>query len=162
MAKLPTIKFPRITAGFYGITMDGEFVGYVMKDVDLDSKETNWYVFDDNVQGKDVAMLTPADAIDSPDALLREAKDSAKNYFLNRPVKVEAISPVSPLKESEWVEEETEDEDLEPSAEDLLEEELIEDDNLYVSDDGEFEAFEDELELDLDNEEVHLEELALV
>lgn len=168
MAKSPAIKFPRITAGFYGITMDGEFVGYVMKEVD-DSKETNWYVFDDNEPEKDIAMLNPANAIDAPDALLREAKESAKNYFLNRPAAVEAISPLSPLKEAEWTESEVTVEASEPielpNDDLLLEDEdddiLIEDHTLYVSDDGEFDLFEDELE-PMEEEDEVLQELALV
>lgn len=162
MAKAKTIKFPRISAGFYSITMDGEFVGYVMKEVD-DSRETNWYVFDDNIPDKDIAMLLPENAIDTPDSLLREAKESAKNYFLNRPEAPQDISPVSPLKEAEWVEENNESEEIElPNEDELVSDEpIIEDEILYVDDDNEFNVFDDELE-DLFSEDETSLELALV
>lgn len=143
MAKAPVIKFPRLEAGFYSITKDGEFVGYVMKEVD--GKETNWYIFDDKDQGKDIAMLHPENAIDAPDALLREAKESAKNYFLNKP---EAISPISPLKVSEWVEEKVvEETSLEDSSSD--EKEILTDEEL--------DAFLDD---DLDDDEVEFNEVS--
>lgn len=159
MAKSPAIKFPRISAGFYGITMDGEFVGYVMKDIDLDSKETNWYVFDDNTQGKDIANLNLKNSIDGPDSLLREAKESAKTYFLNRPEKVETASNVVQLNEAEWDEPKVNWIDGE-EPEDIFDD-IHEDNTLFVSDDGEFEAFEDELEIEDEDSEV-LSELALV
>jgi hypothetical protein len=146
MAKGPTIKFPRIEAGFYNVTKDGEMVGYIMKEVDADSKETNWYVFDDITPGKDIAMLNPNDAIDSPDSLFREAKESAKTYFSNMPAKVETPMQMAPVESAQWSEDEDKDE------------ETTEDFNLYVSDDGEFEAFEDELEF----ASVDVDELALV
>lgn len=159
MAKQPTIKFPRLEAGFYSVTKDGEFVGYVMKE--MEGKETNWYIFDDNVPGKDIAMLHPENAIDAPDALLREAKESAKNYFLNKPEVVEAISLP---KEAEWVEEAPEAVGDEPEDDDLME-----DDNLFSPDDESFDIFEDELdplfdddEDELEFDEVNEEELALV
>lgn len=161
MAKSPTIKFPRIEAGFYGITKDGEFVGYVMREVD-DDKETNWYIFDDKEQGKDVAMLHPSNSIDTPDSLLREAKESAKNYFLNKVDMVQAITPLSPLKDEEWVETEPDNDIVEPTVEELEDEDLIEDDNLFVSDDGELEIFEDELEPlndEMDFDSIEMEDL---
>lgn len=159
MAKAPAIKFPRIEAGFYSITLEGEFVGYVMKEVDSDSKETNWYVFDDNEQGKDIAMLHPENAIDAPDGLLREAKESAKNYFLNKPVKVEEVAAPAPIQEAEWAEDAADAMMDEPSDDDM-----VEDDNIYLSDDDDFEAFEDELmpmgeELEFDS--IEAEELVL-
>lgn len=158
MAKAPTIKFPRISAGFYHVTFDGESVGYIMKEVDDDSKETNWYIFDDSDPNKDVAMLNPDNAIDTPDSLLREAKESAKKYFMNRPVKVEVAVESPVMNEAEWSE--SEEDEVEPSDEDM-----IEDHTLFVSDDGDFEMFEDELELienDLEYDSVEDESLALV
>ena len=134
MAKNPTIKFPRIEAGFYSVTQDGELVGYIMREV-TDDKETNWYIFDNATPEMDMAMLHPEDAIDAPDSLFREAKENAKAYFLNRPVEVQVEAPMAPIEEAQWTEED-EDEDV------------IEDNNLFVSDDGEFELFEDELEFD--------------
>lgn len=149
MAKSPTIKFPRISAGFYSVTMNGEFVGYVMKDVDLDTKETNWYVFDDNVQGKDIAMLQPKNAISNPDSLLREAKDSAKKYFLNRPVPVKVMEPVSTPIEVE-LNEETLVEDFHmndiSNDEEIHLTDAFEGDDFIISNDDIFPEFEDESE----------------
>jgi hypothetical protein len=138
MAKAPTIKFPRIEAGFYNVTKDGELVGYIMREV-TDDKETNWYIFDNSAPDMDVAMLHPEDAIDAPDGLFREAKENAKAYFLNRPVAVQVEAPVAPIEEAQWS-----DGDEDESEDDGV----IEDNNLFVSDDGEFELFEDELEFD--------------
>jgi hypothetical protein len=135
MAKAPTIKFPRIEAGFYSITKDGELVGYIMREL-TDDKETNWYIFDNPTPDLDIAMLHPETAIDHPDDLFREAKENAKTYFLNRPVKAEVSTPVAPLEDAQWSEEDEDEED------ELIE---IEDHNLFVSDDGEIELFEDEL-----------------
>lgn len=140
MAKSSAIKFPRISAGFYGITKDGEFVGYVMKDTDLDGKETNWYVFDDNVQGKDVAMLHPKNAIERPDSLLREAKDSAKKYFLNRPATLQAPPETITLNKAEWVEVD------EPSESDLLSEDEIDGDDVFVPMAQDFVEFDSQLD----------------
>jgi len=137
MAKSSVIKFPRIEAGFYSITQDGEFVGYIMREV-TDDKDTNWYIFDNGNPELDIAMLHPENAIDAPDGLFREAKENAKTYFLNRPVATQVEAPIAPLEEPEWVEEEEENED-----------DVIEDNNLFVSDDGEIELFEDELEFDI-------------
>lgn len=145
MAKSPSIKFPRIEAGFYSITKDGELVGYVMKELDSDSKETNWYVFDDNVPEKDIAMLNPADAIDTPDSLLREAKETAKNYFLNKPIVVEDTVQAVQLNEEDWVDEDDDDVDLD--LEDIIELDTEEFD-LEEDDDTDFE--DDELELEED------------
>jgi hypothetical protein len=151
MAKQPVIKFPRIAAGFYHVTNDGELVGYIMKEVS-DDKETNWYIFDNATPDMDIAMLHPEDAIDAPDGLFREAKESAKTYFLNKPVRVEPVVQVAPVQEAQWVElgepEDLNDED----------DEVIEDNNLFVSDDGELELFEDEFSFD----SAEVDELALV
>lgn len=107
MAKAPAIKFPRIQAGFYAVTQDGELRGYIMKE-ETDDKVTNWYVFDNNTPDLDVAMLHPENAIGAPDELFREAKETAKGYFLSTPMAAE-VNVVEPevvnLPESEWVDE---------------------------------------------------------
>lgn len=143
MAKAPIVKFPRVEAGFYNVTKDGELVGYIMREL-TDDKETNWYIFDNATPDLDVAMLHPENAIDAPDDLFREAKENAKTYFLNRPVtSVEA--PVAPMEDAQWEDEDDSDfsEELEPEAD-------LEDDNIIVAEDGddEIEFFEDELEFD--------------
>jgi len=149
MAKQPVLKLPRIAAGFYHVTNDGELVGYIMKEVN-DDKETNWYIFDNATPDLDIAMLYPEDAIDAPDSLFREAKESAKAYFLNRPIKTEVVAQVAPIEQAEWTED---------ASQDLPEDdEVIEDNNLFVSDDGEFELFEDEFSFDT----AEVDELALV
>jgi len=157
MAKSPVIKFPRLSAGFYSVTKDGEFVGYVMKEVE--GKETNWYIFDDKEQGKDVAMLHPENAIDAPDALLREAKESAKSYFLNKPEVPEVTQAISLPKDAEWVEEAPEAASDAPEDDDLTDDEdlfLPEDETLELFDDD---IFDDEDELEFN--EVNEEEMAL-
>ena len=153
MAKSPIVKFPRVEAGFYSVTKDGELVGYIMREVE-DTKETNWYIFDNATPDMDIAMLHPEDAIDAPDGLFREAKDSAKTYFLNKPVRVEPVVQIAPVQEAQWGEL-AEVEDLSDEDED---DDAIEDNNLFVSDDGEFELFEDEFSFDTSD----VDELALV
>jgi len=138
-----------MTAGFYSVTKDGELVGYIMREVE-DTKETNWYIFDNANPDMDIAMLHPEDAIDAPDGLFREAKESAKTYFLNRPIQTEVVAQVAPVEQAQWAEDDTQ----ELSEDD----EVIEDNNLFVSDDGELELFEDEFSFD--SKEV--DELALV
>ena len=161
MAKPISIKFPRIIAGFYGITFEGEFVGYVMREVG-DDKETNWYVFDNATPDLDVAMLDPKAAIDAPDTLFREAKDSARAYFLAKP----AAATPGPLTVAPELDAEPAEEAPEADAEaDAGDWDLIEDDNLFVSEDGDLELFEDELEPlegDLEFDTVEAGELALV
>lgn len=156
MAKAPTIKFPRIEAGFYSITKEGELVGYIMREIS-DDKETNWYIFDNPTPDLDIAMLHPENAIDHPDDLFREAKENAKAYFLARPVTAEVAAPIAPMEAPQWIESDEDEED------ELIE---IEDHNLFVSDDGEIEIFEDELtpfnegdELEFDS--VEAEEFAM-
>lgn len=158
MAKSPTIKFPRISAGFYYVTLEGEVVGYIMKEVDMDSKETNWYIFDDATPEKDIAMLHPKDAIDTPDALLREAKESAKQYFLNRPAKVESVVEVPTQNDAEWSDE------FEVEIPDEDEDDMIENHTLFVSDEDDLEPIENDLELiesDMEYESIEDENLVL-
>jgi hypothetical protein len=80
MAKGPVIKFPRIEAGFYSITLDGALVGYIKKEVD--GKEVNWWVYD-TVDMEDLSSET---AIDTANELFREAKVDATAYFLSKKV----------------------------------------------------------------------------
>lgn len=143
MAKAPVIKFPRIEAGFYNVTMDGELVGYIMREV-TDDKDTNWYIFDNATPELDVAMLHPKTAIDAPDGLFREAKENAKAYFLNRPAKAKVEVPAAPMKQEQWSEE------VEVELDVMETESMLEDDNIVVVEDGdeELEFFEDELEFD--------------
>jgi len=150
MAKAPVIKFPRISAGFYHVTKDGELVGYIMKEVE-DTKETNWYIFDNATPDMDIAMLHPENAIDAPDGLFREAKESAKSYFLNKPVRVEATVQVAPVEQAQWDKED----DSQELPEDL---DLIDENTLFVSDDEELELFDDEFSFDSSD----VEELSLV
>lgn len=137
MAKAPVIKFPRIQAGFYSVTQDGELRGYIMKEVTED-KETNWFVFDNSTPEMDIAMLNPEDAIDAPDELFREAKESAKRYFLDNPMETVA-AVVEALPKAEWNEATASDEDLDGG--DWEENTIV----LEMDDDGvEFELVDDE------------------
>jgi hypothetical protein len=94
MAKGPVIKFPRIEAGFYSITLDGALVGYIKKEVD--GKETNWWVYD--TVDMDFSSET---AIDTANELFREAKVDATAYFLSKKVvpDVEVESAEAPVDE---------------------------------------------------------------
>jgi hypothetical protein len=104
MTKGPVIKFPRIEAGFYSITLDGALVGYIKKEVD--GKETNWWVYD--TVDMDFSSET---AIDTANELFREAKVDATAYFLSKNVEVaEVKAPVevptpAPVMEQPVVEE---------------------------------------------------------
>ena len=80
MSKGPVIKFPRIEAGFYSITLDGALVGYIKKEVD--GKEVNWWVYDT----VDMENLSSETAIDTANELFREAKVDATAYFLSKEV----------------------------------------------------------------------------
>ena len=125
MAKSSVIKFPRVTGGFYQVTKDGELVGYIMKEDS--NKEINWYVFDNGTPDLDVAMLHPDTSIDAPDSLLREAKDSAKAYFLNKPVAV--TEPVVEIAAPDWSESvEEEDAEIDSAFDELVSEDEDDDD----------------------------------
>ena len=93
MAKGPAIKFPRVEAGFYGITLNGEHVGYVKKEVD--GKETSWYIFDNATEGMPADELTSDMAIDVPSELFREAKDEAISFYLNKLENAVAAAPAA-------------------------------------------------------------------
>jgi hypothetical protein len=124
MTKGPVIKFPRIEAGFYSITLDGALVGYIKKEVD--GKETNWWVYD--TVDMDFSSET---AIDTANELFREAKVDATAYFLSKNVEVaEVKAPVevptpAPVMEQPVVEEDFFDalsafEDVEGEFEDAV------------------------------------------
>ena len=136
MAKSSVIKFPRVTGGFYQVTKDGELVGYIMKEES--NKEINWYVFDNPTPDLDVAMLHPDTSIDAPDGLLREAKDSAKAYFLNKLVAV--AEPVVEIAAPDWYESEDEDDDYEEDAEIVFTDDELEEEDLEEEDDFSYES----------------------
>ena len=141
MAKSSVIKFPRVTSGFYQVTKDGELVGYIMKEEN--NKEINWYVFDNPTPDLDVAMLHPDTSIDEPDSLLREAKDSAKAYFLNKPIAV--TEPVVEIAAPDWSESEEEDVAIDPAFDELMGDEEDEVEIIFIDDeDDELEDLEDE------------------
>jgi hypothetical protein len=108
MAKAPIVKFPRISAGFYTITLEGELVGYVAKKVD--GKEVTWTIY--NTNEPDLTLETlPTSAIVEETELFREAKENAKVYFLNRPEPQEQEQEVETveLQVPDWSEDETPD-----------------------------------------------------
>ena len=94
MAKSSVIKFPRIEAGFYSITLDGAIVGYIKKEVD--GKETNWWIYD-TVNAENLNSET---GIDTPNELFREAKVDATAYFLNKKVEVAEVAEAEDVIEA--------------------------------------------------------------
>lgn len=78
MAKAPVVKFPRIEAGFYTVTLDGALAGYISKEVE--DKETTWHVYATTEAFEEVLDL-PASAIVESTDLFRVAKDFARGYF---------------------------------------------------------------------------------
>jgi hypothetical protein len=102
MAKQPKIAFPRIKAGFYSITKDGELVGYIKKEID--AKETNWWIYDNPTPEIDEGVLNSETAIDAPNELFREAKEEAKVYFLSKQSTAKLEAPESPAANTseEW------------------------------------------------------------
>ena len=112
MAKAPIVKFPRIIAGFYSVTYDGELVGYIAKKVE--DKETTWTIY--NTNEPDLTLETlPTSAIVEETELFREAKENAKAFFMNRPEPQEEVEPepeiVVPveLQVPDWSEDEVPD-----------------------------------------------------
>jgi hypothetical protein len=105
MAKAPAIKFPRIQAGFYNVTLDGQLMGYIAKKVE--GKDTTWVVY--NTQEPELTMETlPISTIADETELFREAKEFSKKFFTELPqeenepeVEVETVV----LQEPEWAEE---------------------------------------------------------
>ena len=102
MAKAPAVKFPRVQAGFYNVTLDGALVGYVTKKVD--GKEVSWQIFNTNEPNLDVDTL-PISAMIEETELFREAKEVAKNYFTNLPEtpQEQEVEPVE-LQVPDWTE----------------------------------------------------------
>jgi hypothetical protein len=132
MAKAPAIKFPRITAGFYSITFDGELVGYVAKQGE--SKDASWYVYNTNEPDLTPDTLLVSTIVDESD-LFRVSKDFAKGFFTSAPSQeqepeVEAVE----LQTPEWTE--TADEfadDTQDFFDEVNEfEELVEDEKLVA------------------------------
>ena len=134
MSKGPVIKFPRIQAGFYNVTLEGELVGYIAKKVE--GKVTIWTVY--NTNEPDLAIETlPLSAIADETELFRDAKEFAKGYFPNAATQAEPEAEVEDevemeqevetveLQAPEWNEDETQDFFDEMSEfEDVMEEEL--------------------------------------
>lgn len=133
MAKAPAIKFPRVQAGFYNVTLDGQLMGYIAKKVD--GKETSWIVY--NTQEPDLTLETlPISAIVDESELFREAKEFSKQFFTQLPQEQESEPEVETvvLQEPEWAE--TTDE-LADDTQDLFDEmsefeELVEEEELVA------------------------------
>lgn len=116
MTKAPAVKFPRIVAGFYNVTLDGEIVGYIAKKVE--GKVTTWTVYDTNEPDLTIETL-PVSTIADETELFREAKEFAKNYFPNNlpatqedeteEVEMEQEVETVELQAPEWSEDETQD-----------------------------------------------------
>ena len=129
MAKAPAIKFPRITAGFYSITFDGELVGYVAKQGE--SKDASWFVYNTNEPDLTPDTLLVSTIVDESD-LFRVSKDFAKGFFTSAPSQEQ--EPEAELQTPEWTE--TADE-LADDAQDFFDEvnefeELVEDEELVA------------------------------
>lgn len=124
MAKAPVIKFPRVQAGFYTVTMDGELVGYISKKAE--GKETSWMIF--NTNEPDLTLETlPTSALIEETELFREAKEAAKDFFPNNiveDVKEQEVETVE-LQVPDWSENETEDFFDEANEYDEVEAELV-------------------------------------
>jgi len=129
MAKAPAIKFPRIQAGFYSITFDGELVGYVAKQGE--SKDASWFVYNTNEPDLTPDTLLVSTIVDESD-LFRVSKDFAKGFFTSAPSQEQ--EPEAELQTPEWTE--TADE-LADDAQDFFDEvsefeELVEDEELVA------------------------------
>lgn len=104
MAKAPVVKFPRIQAGFYTVTLEGELVGYISKKTE--GKEVSWMIFNTNEPDLDMDSL-PASMMVEETELFREAKEYAKEFFVNQPKMTQEVETVE-LQVPEWNEENTE------------------------------------------------------
>jgi hypothetical protein len=127
MAKAPTIKFPRIHAGFYSITFDGELVGYIAKQGG--DKDAAWFVYNDNTPELTFDALDMETAVDESD-LFRVSKEFARGFFTApaTPVEVEEVMEdeemeveTVELQAPDWEETEVELE----TSEEAVEEELL-------------------------------------
>lgn len=124
MAKAPAIKFPRIQAGFYAITFDGELVGYIAKQGE--AKDTSWFVYNTSEPDLTIETLPVSAMVDESD-LFRVSKDFAKEFFTSAPSQEQEVETVE-LQAPEWNEMEPVSEDFfdEASAfEDMIEEEEL-------------------------------------
>ena len=110
MAKAPVVKFPRVIAGFYTVTLDGELVGYISKKVD--GKDVSWNIYDTNEPDLTLETL-PTSALIEETELFREAKESARTFFMNRPEpqeeEVEPEVETVELQVPDWTEDEEAD-----------------------------------------------------
>jgi len=104
MAKAPVVKFPRIQAGFYTVTLEGELVGYISKKTE--GKEVSWMIFNTNEPDLDMDSL-PASMMVEETELFREAKEYSKEFFVNQPKMTQEVETVE-LQVPEWNEENTE------------------------------------------------------
>jgi hypothetical protein len=75
----PKFKFPRLEAGLYRVVMDKVDVGLIQKQVD--GKEVSWWIYN-TTNPEEIGAVT---SVGNPDDLLREAKETAQKYFMNRP-----------------------------------------------------------------------------
>lgn len=108
MAKSQIVKFPRVEAGFYTVTFDGELVGYVAKKVE--GKETTWSVYNTNEPDLTIETLPPSALVEESE-LFREAKEAAKTFFMNLPEPQEESEPeveIVELQVPDWSEEDSE------------------------------------------------------
>jgi hypothetical protein len=128
MAKAPAIKFPRIHAGFYSVTFDGELVGYIAKQGG--DKDAAWFVYNDNTPELTIDALSMETAVDESD-LFRVSKDFARNFFTAPAAQVEA--------------EEMADEEMEVETVELQAPDWSEDDEMEASEEAMEEAMEEEL-----------------
>jgi hypothetical protein len=112
MAKAPAIKFPRIHAGFYSVTFDGELVGYIAKQGG--DKDAAWFVYNDNTPELTIDALRMETAVDESD-LFRVSKDFARNFF---------TAPASAVEAEEMADEEMEVETIELQAPDWSDDEM--------------------------------------
>lgn len=142
MAKAPSVKFPRIQAGFYYVTLEGQVVGYISKKVD--GKETSWQIYQTTETDLTQDNLLISTMIEETE-LFREAKDFSKEHFINS-------TPVTEVAEEETISDEVVTEVT--STVELQEPEWNESEVLVVEEDD----FFDEVNL---SEELE-EELALV
>lgn len=135
MAKAPAIKFPRIHAGFYSVTFDGELVGYIAKQGD--AKEAVWYVYKDNTPDLTFESLRMETAVDESD-LFRVSKEFARGFFTAPPAadetEDEAEVETVELQAPDW----SEDENTEEGSMDLMDEmsefeDVVEEEELVVA-----------------------------
>jgi hypothetical protein len=123
MAKAPMIKFPRIQAGFYSVTFEGELVGYVAKQGE--SKDSSWFVYNTNEPDLTLETLPVSTVVDESD-LFRVSKDFCKEFFTGAPTQeTESVTETMELQTPDWSDtEEMSDDFFDEAAafEDMIEE----------------------------------------